>query len=89
MRFRTSVLFVSCRTFASRPYGPLMALFLGLSSPAVPQTTPDQVTIHTETPVVLLNVVVKDKHGRPVFLFSPASVSQYILIQSKGDTRRL
>jgi len=37
-----------------------------LALPAATQTTPDQAVIHSETRVVLVNVVAKDKHGRPV-----------------------
>ena len=39
---------------------------LVLASPSLPQATSDQVVIHTGTHVVLVNVVVKDKHGKPV-----------------------
>jgi len=41
---------------------PLLALPL----PGVPQATPDQVVIQGGTRVVLLNVVAKDKHDKPV-----------------------
>jgi len=54
------------RPFAPRPYGLLMVLLLGLPSPAVPQATADQVVIHAGTHVVLVNVVAKDKSGKPV-----------------------
>jgi hypothetical protein len=43
----------------------LIALLV-LPSPAIPQTTPDQVLIQERTHVVLVNVVAKDKHGKPV-----------------------
>jgi VWFA-related protein len=42
----------------------LVAFVLPLT--AVPQATPDQVVIQGGTHVVLVNVVVKDKHGKPV-----------------------
>ena len=67
-RFRRSVskAFPANRPLAVWPYGLLMTLLLGLPSPAVPQATPDQVVIHAGTHVVLVNVVVKDKSGKPV-----------------------
>lgn len=43
-----------------------MAPLLWLAPRAVPQSTPDQLLIRTGTHVVLVNVVVKDKHGKPV-----------------------
>jgi hypothetical protein len=43
-----------------------ITLFLILSSRAVPQATPDPVVIQGGTRVVLVNVVAKDKHGKPV-----------------------
>jgi len=45
---------------------PVLITLLVLPSPAVPQGTPDQVVIQSGTHVVLLNVVAKDKHGKPV-----------------------
>jgi VWFA-related protein len=44
----------------------LMALLPALPSSAVAQATPAQDVIQTETHLVLVNVVVKDKHGKPV-----------------------
>jgi hypothetical protein len=41
-------------------------LLLGLPSMAVPQAAPAQVVIHAGTHVVLVNVVAKDKSGKPV-----------------------
>jgi len=58
--------FLARGPFAARPFGLLMTLFLVLPSPAVPQATPDQVVMQGGTHVVLVNVVVKDKHGKPV-----------------------
>ncbi|MGO8786802.1 MAG: VWA domain-containing protein [Terriglobia bacterium] len=58
--------FVSRGPFAVRPFGLVIALFLALPLRAAPQATPDQSVIRTETHVVLVNVVVKDKHGKPV-----------------------
>src|ERR1022692_1571281 len=43
-----------------------ITLLLVLSWPAVPQATPDQAVIQGGTHVVLVNVVAKDKHGKPV-----------------------
>src|ERR1017187_9116621 len=43
-----------------------ISLLLVLQSPAVPQATPDEVVIQAGTHVVLVNVVVKDKRGKPV-----------------------
>jgi hypothetical protein len=37
-----------------------------LPLPAVPQNTPDRVVIKAGTHIVLVNVVVKDKRGKPV-----------------------
>jgi hypothetical protein len=67
-RFRRSVLitFITRGPCAARPYGLLIAVLLVLPSPAVPQATPDQVVMQAGTHVVLANVVVKDKHGKPV-----------------------
>jgi VWFA-related protein len=42
------------------------ALVLFLIHAGIAQTTPDPVVIHTGTHVVLVNVVAKDKHGKPV-----------------------
>jgi VWFA-related protein len=46
----------------------VLVTFLTLVLPweTVPQTTPDQVVIQAGTHVVLVNVVAKDKHGKPV-----------------------
>jgi VWFA-related protein len=49
-----------------RPCPPVLATLLLLPSPAVPQATPDQIVIQTGTHVVLVNVIAKDKHGKPV-----------------------
>jgi VWFA-related protein len=43
-----------------------MMVLLALPPPVGPQAAPDQGVIQTETHVVLVNVVVKDKHGKPV-----------------------
>jgi VWFA-related protein len=46
---------------------PSVLMILALpSSLALAQSTPDQVVIHAETHVVLVNVVAKDNHGKPV-----------------------
>ena len=39
---------------------------LVMSWPAVSQTPPDQAVIQAGTHIVLVNVVAKDKHGKPV-----------------------
>ena len=67
-RFRRSVskAFPAHRPLAAWLYGLLLTLLLGLPSRAVPQATPDQAVIHAGTHVVLVNVVVKDKSGKPV-----------------------
>ena len=67
-RFRPSILktFIARGPLAGWPYGLLMALVLLPPSPAAPQATPDQGVIQVETHVVLVNVVAKDKHGKPV-----------------------
>jgi VWFA-related protein len=49
-----------------RPCPSILTTLLLLPSPAVPQATPDQIVIQTGTHVVLVNVVAKDKHGKPV-----------------------
>src|SRR5580700_3717790 len=46
--------------------GLLTTVFLLLPPPSVSQATPDPNVIHTGTHVVLVNVVAKDKHGKPV-----------------------
>ena len=43
-----------------------ITLLLILPSLVLPQTTPDQVVIQAGTHVVLVNVVAKDRHGKPV-----------------------
>src|ERR1039457_449201 len=43
-----------------------ITLLLMLPSAAVPQAKPDPVVIQGGTRVVLVNVVAKDKHGKPV-----------------------
>jgi VWFA-related protein len=48
------------------PSGLLATVFLLLPTPSVSQATPDPNVIHTGTHVVLVNVVAKDKHGKPV-----------------------
>jgi VWFA-related protein len=48
------------------PSGFLTTLLLLWPSPAAPQATPDQAVIQTGTHIVLVNVVAKDKHGKPV-----------------------
>ena len=65
-RFHPSGVTFIARAFAARPFGWLITLFLALPSSAVPQATPDQVVIQTGTHIVLVNVVAKDKHGKPV-----------------------
>jgi VWFA-related protein len=67
-RFRPSVLitFIKRGPFAARPHGLLMALLLVLPSPGAQQAAPDQAVIQAETRLVLVNVVVKDKRGKPV-----------------------
>lgn len=52
--------------FAACPQTLLMTLLLVRPSPAAPQTTPVQGVIQSETHIVLVNVVVKGKHGKPV-----------------------
>ena len=44
----------------------LPTLLVTLTVPLCPQTAPDPVVIQSATHVVLVNVVVKDKHGKPV-----------------------
>src|SRR5580658_211923 len=43
-----------------------ITLLLALLPPAAPQTTSDRNTIQTGTHIVLVNVVARDKHGKPV-----------------------
>jgi hypothetical protein len=64
-RFRRRA-FVTHRPCAARPSRLLLALLLLLPLPAVPQAPPDHVVIQAGTNVVLVNVVAKDKHGKPV-----------------------
>jgi VWFA-related protein len=65
-RFHPSIATFITRAFAPRPFSWLITLFLALPSPVLPQATPDQVVIQTGTHIVLVNVVAKDKHGKPV-----------------------
>ena len=44
----------------------LLAALLLLPPQAIPQAPPDRMVIQTGTHLVLINVVVKDKHGKPV-----------------------
>jgi hypothetical protein len=43
-----------------------ITLFVVLPWPLLSQATPDQTAIQGGTHVVLVNVVAKDKHGKPV-----------------------
>ena len=45
---------------------PVLITLLALPTPAVPQATTDQAVIQAGTHVVLVNVVAKDKRGKPV-----------------------
>ena len=67
-RFRPSILitFLTLGAPAARTYALLMTLLLMLPSPAAPQAAPDPVVMQVGTHLVLVNVVVKDKHGNPV-----------------------
>ena len=67
-RFRSCGIkrFTSRGPRAARPYGWIATLLLALPSLAAPQETLDQGIIQAEPRVVLVNVVVKDKHGKPV-----------------------
>jgi hypothetical protein len=57
---------ISRGPFAARLHGLLIALLLALPLSAASQGTPNQDVIQAETRIVLVNVVVKDKHGKPV-----------------------
>jgi VWFA-related protein len=48
------------------PMGSLLGLLLVWSSPAAAQNTPPERVIQSETHIVLVNVIAKDKHGKPV-----------------------
>jgi VWFA-related protein len=58
--------FIAHPPFATQPGGLMMALLLGMPSLAVAQAAADQVVIHSGTHVVLVNVVAKDKSGKPI-----------------------
>jgi VWFA-related protein len=64
--FRPSILITTVGAPAARTYVSVMALLLLLPPPAVPQAAPDPVVMQAGTHLVLVNVVVKDKHGNPV-----------------------
>jgi VWFA-related protein len=49
-----------------RSYFLLSGMLLPLAWPALSQTAPDQLVIQTSTHIVMVNVVVQDKHGKPV-----------------------
>ncbi|MGA2984863.1 MAG: VWA domain-containing protein [Terriglobia bacterium] len=85
-RFRPSVLmaFITRGPFAVWPQGLLMTLLLLLPSPAAPQATPDQGVIQAETHVVLVNVVVKDKHGKPV---NDLSRDDFVLLDNNQEQK--
>jgi VWFA-related protein len=61
-----------------------MTLLLVLPSPAAPQATPDQGVIQVETHVVLVNVVAKDKHGRPV---NDLSRNDFVLLDNNQEEK--
>ena len=50
----------------TRLFCPAVLILLALPSPAAPQEAPDQPVIRAGTNVVLVNVVAKDKRGKPV-----------------------
>jgi VWFA-related protein len=58
--------FIARGTPSAWPGALLITLLMLPPSPAAPQTTPVPGVIQTETHVVLVNVIVKDKHGKPV-----------------------
>ena len=57
--------FAHCRPATWR-MGSLLGLLLLWPLPAAAQTTPPEGVIQSETRIVLVNVVAKDKHGKPV-----------------------
>ncbi len=73
------------RPFAARPYGLPMALVLGLASPAVSQAQQDQVVIRAGTHLVLVDVVAKDKGGKPVDNLSRADFE----LRDNGQGQRI
>ncbi|MGO9239911.1 MAG: VWA domain-containing protein [Bryobacteraceae bacterium] len=54
------------RAGAVRRYAWPVALLLALALPTLPQAAPDSLVIQGGTHIVVLNVVAKDKHGKPV-----------------------
>ncbi len=67
-RLRPSALikFISRRLPTACPQGLFIVLLLVLPSPAAAQAPHNQEVIRVETHVVTVDVVVKDKHGKPV-----------------------
>jgi VWFA-related protein len=62
----------------------LMTLLLALSSPAAAQSPPEQTVIQSQTHVVLVNVVAKDKHGKPV---DDLQSSNFVLLDNNQEQK--
>jgi VWFA-related protein len=74
---------------------PLAVLLLCFPLPSVPQEAPETTTIRAATHLVVLNVVVKDKHGKPVddlksddFLLRDNGREQKIAMFALDDARQ-
>src|SRR5208283_256167 len=71
-----------------------VALLLALALPTLPQAAPDNLLIQGGTHIVLLNVVAKDKHGKPVedlsrgdFVLGDNGQEQKIVLFALEDAR--
>ena len=63
---RVLIAFFTLGARAARTYVSLMTVLLMLPPPAAPQATSDPAVIQAGTHLVLVNVVVRDKRGKPV-----------------------
>jgi VWFA-related protein len=85
-RFRPSVLIRSIARppLAAGPLGLLMMLLLALPSPVAAQTPPNPGVIQSETHIVLVNVVAKDKHGKPI---TDLSRDDFVLLDNNQEQK--
>ncbi len=72
-----------CRLAASR-HGLLMPLLLALALPMAAQTPPSPGVIQSETHIVLVNVVAKDRHGKPI---TDLSRDDFVLRDNKQEQK--
>jgi VWFA-related protein len=83
-RTSDSITFIARRLLATWRNGCLMTLLLVLPSPAAAQATAGAGVIQTATHIVLVNVVVKDKHGKPV---NGLSRDDFVLLDNNQEQK--